>query len=186
MRPRSAAFGLWAALTFSCAVLVHGVIHAVGAGAFVWDSPAHLVMLVAALGMLAAVAVPLGLVGRARERRRRLALVRARLGRLTPATAAFGALVQAAIAILLLAAEGASLEPARLGAALVCGLVALVCTAFLFRAGRDRVVALLAAFATAADQTTAPPPVRRLALRPARATVPYRLFVPNRPPPLAA
>ena len=30
MRPRSAAFGLWAALTFSCAVLVHGVIHAVG------------------------------------------------------------------------------------------------------------------------------------------------------------
>ncbi|HWT05723.1 MAG TPA: hypothetical protein VN224_08195, partial [Xanthomonadales bacterium] len=59
-------------------------------------------------------------------------------------------------------------------------------SAFLFRAARERVVALLAAFAAAADQTIAPPPLRRLALRPARATVPYRLFVPNRPPPLTA
>jgi len=186
MRPRSAAFGLWAALTFSCAVLVHGVVHAVGAQAFVWDSPAHAVMLAAALGMLAAVAVPLGLVGPAHERRRRLALVRARLGPPTFATAAFGLLTQAAIAGLLLAAEGASLEPARLAMALACGLVALLCSAVLLRAGRDRVVALLAAFAAAADKSTAPPPARRLALRPARATVPYRLFVPNRPPPLPA
>jgi hypothetical protein len=186
MRPRSAAFGLWAALTFSCAVLVHGVIHAVGARAFVWDSPAHLVMLAAALGMLAAVAVPLGLVGPARERRRRLALVRARLGPPTAATAAFGLLTQAAVAGSLFGAEGTSLEPGRLAMALACGLVALLCSAFLFRATRERVVALLAAFAAALDQATAPPPMRRLALRPARATVPYRLFVPNRPPPLPA
>ncbi|HEY6233749.1 MAG TPA: hypothetical protein VIW69_01435 [Candidatus Elarobacter sp.] len=186
MRPRTAAYGLWAALTFSCAVLVHGVIHAVGAQAFVWDSPAHAVMLAAALGMLAAVAVPLGLAGPARERRRRLALVRARLGPPTPATAAFGLLTQAGIAFLLLAAEGASLEPGRLAMALACGLLALLCSAFLFRATRDRIVAVLAAFAAAADKATAPPPARRLALRPARATVPYRLFVPNRPPPLAA
>jgi len=186
MRPRSAAFGLWAALTFSCAVVVHGVVHAVGAQAFVWDSPAHVVMLAAALGLLAAVAAPLGLVGRARERRRRLALVRARLGPFTPATAAFGALTQAGIAALLLAAEGASLEPGRLAMALACGLVALICSAFLFRAARDRVVAVLAAFAAAADLATPPPAPRRLALRPARATVPYRLFVPNRPPPLPA
>jgi hypothetical protein len=186
MRARSAAFGLWAALTFSSAVVVHGVIHAVGAQAFVWDSPAHVVMLAVALGLLAAVAGPLGLVGRARERRRRLALVRARLGPLTPATAAFGALMQAAVAALLLLAEGASLEPARLATALACGLVALICSAFLFRATRDRFVALLVAFAAVLDQATAPPPLRRLALRPARATVPYRLFVPNRPPPLSA
>ena len=186
MRPRSAAFGLWAALTFSCAVLVHGVVHAVGDQAFVWDSPAHAVMLAVALAMLAAVAVPLGLVGPARERRRRLALVRARLGPPTAASVAFGLLTQAGIAGLLLAAEGASLEPARLAVALVCGLLALLCSALLFRATRDRVVALLAAFAAAADKATAPPPARRLALRPARATVPYRLFVPNRPPPLPA
>ncbi len=186
MRPRAAAFGLWAALTFSCAVLVHGVIHAVGAAqAFVWDSPAHVVMLAAALGMLAAVAGPLGLAGAARERRRRLALVRARLGPPTLATAAFGLLVQGAVAVLLLAAEGASLEPDRLATAAVCGLLALLCSAFVFRATRDRVVALLVAFAAAADQATAPPIIRRPALRPARATVPYRLFVPNRPPPLA-
>jgi hypothetical protein len=186
MRPRAAAFGLWAALMFSCAVVVHGVVHAVGAQAFVWDSPAHVVMLAAALGLLAAVAGPLGLAGRARERRRRLALVRARLGPFTAATAAVGALTQAGIAALLLGAEGASLEPGRLAMALACGLVALICTAFLFRAGRDRFVALLAAFAAALDQSTAPPPLRRSALRPARATVPYRLFVPNRPPPLTA
>ena len=67
MRPRPAAFGLWAALTFSCAVVVHGVIHAVGTRAFVWDSPAHVAMLAVALGLLAVVAAPLGLVGRARE-----------------------------------------------------------------------------------------------------------------------
>jgi hypothetical protein len=70
--------------------------------------------------------------------------------------------------------------------ALACGLVALICSAFLFRAGRDRFIALLAAFAAVLDQATAPPTLRRLALRPARATVPYRLFVPNRPPPPAA
>jgi hypothetical protein len=143
-------------------------------------------MLALALGLLAGVAGPLGLVGRASERRRRLALVRARLGPLTSATAAFGTLTQAGIAALLLVAEGASLEPGRLAMALACGLVALICSAFLFRCSRDRFVTLLAAFAAVADQTTAPPALRRLALRPARATVPYRLFVPNRPPPLPA
>ncbi|HYW52559.1 MAG TPA: hypothetical protein VE826_01245 [Dongiaceae bacterium] len=183
MRPRAAAFGLWAALTFSCAVVVHGVIHAAGTQAFVWDSPAHVVMLAAALGLLLAVAGPLGLVGSARERRRRLALVRAQLAGAGVRTAAVGLFTQAGIAGLLLAAEGAAVEPGRLATALACGLVALLCSALLFRATRDRVVALLAAFTAVLDQATAPPPVRRLALRPARATVPYRLFVPNRPPP---
>ena len=186
MRPRTAAFGLWAALTFSCSVVVHGVIHAVGSQAFVWDSPAHAVMLAVALGLLGAVGAPLGLVGRARERRRRIALVRAQIGPLTAGTAIFGAVVQAGVAGLLLVAEGTSLEPARLALALACGLAALICSAFVFRATRDRVVALLFAFAAAADQQTAPPPPRRVAPRPARATVPYRLFVPNRPPPLTA
>jgi hypothetical protein len=186
MRPRAAAFGLWAALTFSCAVLVHGVIHAVGAAqAFVWDSPAHLVMLAAALAMLAAVAGPLGLAGPASERRRRLALVRARLGPPTAMTAAFGLVVQGAVAVLLLAAEGAALDPERLATAFVCGLLALLFSALVFRAGRDRVVALLAAFAAALDHVAAPLVFRCRALRPARATVPYRLFMPNRPPPLA-
>ena len=106
-------------------------------------------MLAAALGMLVAVAVPLGLVGLARERRRRLALVRAGLGPVTPALAAFGLLVQGVLALLLLGAEGASLDPERLVTALGCGLLALLVSAFLFRAARDRVVALLEAFAAA-------------------------------------
>jgi len=186
MRPRSAAFGLWAALTFSCAVLVHGVIHAVGARAFVWDSPAHVVMLAVALGLLAAVAAQLGLAGPARERRRRLALVRANLGPVTVATAGFGALTQAGIAVALLAAEGASIDPERLGLTLICGLVALLCSALLFRATQDRVVAVLVAFAAAVPPETGRTALRRFAPRPACASVPYRLFVPNRPPPARA
>jgi hypothetical protein len=180
---RRAAYALWAALTFSSAVVVHGVIHAVGARAFVWDSPAHAVMLVAALALLAAVAAPLGLIGSRRERRRRLALVRAGLGPLTPGRAGFALLSQAGVAALLLAAEGAALEPERLLVALTCGLVALICSTLLFRATRERVIALLAALVAAVADTTRPPALRRFALRPARATVPYRLFVPNRPPP---
>lgn len=183
---RRAALGLWAALTFSSAVLVHGVIHAVGARAFVWDSPAHTVMLVAALGLLAAVAAPLGLVGPDRERRRRLALVRAGLGPVTPGLAAFGLLTQAALAAALLAAENAALEPDRLALALLCGLVALLCTTFLFRAARDRVVALLVVFAEAITPATPRAALRRRNPRPVRATLPYRLFRPNRPPPALA
>ncbi|HEY0393839.1 MAG TPA: hypothetical protein VGD01_05035 [Candidatus Elarobacter sp.] len=183
---RRAAFGLWAALTFSAAVLVHDAIHAAGSRSFVWDSPAHVVMLVAALGLLAAVAAPLGLVGPARERRRRLALVRAALGPVRPAVAAVGLAVQGALAALFFLAEGASLEPERLALALLCGLVALLCSAFLFRATRDRVVALLVALV--ATVAPAPPAAtqRRHVPRPQRATAPYHLFVPNRPPPIAA
>jgi hypothetical protein len=172
-------------LTFSSAVLVHGVVHAVGAGAFVWDSPAHVVMLVAALGLLAAIAVPLGLVGSRSERRRRLALVRAGLGLPSLGRTGFVLVSQAAVAASLLAAEGAVLDPERLLLALGCGLVALLCSALLFRATRERVIALLTTLVTVVADATRPPAPRRLSLRPARATVPYRLFVPNRPPPFA-
>jgi hypothetical protein len=180
---RGAALGLWAALTFSAAVLVHGVVHAVGARTFVWDSPAHGVMLAAALALLAAVAAPLGLVGPASERRRRLALVRAALGPVTPGLAAFGLATQALLAALLLAAEGASLEPDRLALALLCGLIALLCSAFLFRAARDRVVGLLVALVAALTPAAPRTALRRFAPRPLAATDRYRLFVPNRPPP---
>jgi hypothetical protein len=183
---RRAAFGLWAALTFSFALLVHGAIHAAGGESFVWDSPDHLVMLAAAFGLLGSVAVPLGLVGPARERRRRLALVRAMLGPVTPRVVAFGMLVQAALAVLLFAPEGVTFEPDRIAQAIVSGLIALLCSAFLFRATRDRVVALLSALVTALAPAPPRATLRRRAPRPARATVPYRLFVPNRPPPLAA
>jgi hypothetical protein len=183
---RHAAVGLWAALTFSSAVLVHGVIHAIGDRAFVWDSSAHTVMLAVALGMLAAVAVPLGLLEPSRERRRRLALVRAALGAQRPAVVGLGLLTQAGIAGLLLVVEGATLAPDRLAMALICGLVALLCSTFMFRATRDRVVALLAALAAATGPIVPRSVLRRSLRSPARATVPYRLFVPNRPPPALA
>jgi hypothetical protein len=180
---RRAAVGLWTALTFSSAVLVHAVVHAVGARAFVWDSPAHVAMLVFAVGLLAGVAVPLGLIGSPRERRRRLALVRAGLRADGPPLLGIGLVMQAGIAALLLLAEGAVLEPERLGIALFCGLVALLASAFLFRSTRERVVALLAALAAAIDPPIDRATLRRSLRRPARATIPYRLFVPNRPPP---
>jgi hypothetical protein len=183
---RRAAFGLWAALTFSAAVLVHDAIHAAGSRSFVWDSPAHVVMFLTALGLLGGVAARLGVVGPARERRRRLALERAALGPVRPAVAVFGLGVQGGLAGLFFLAEGASLDPERIGLALLCGLLALLCSAFLFRATRDRVVALLVALV--ATVIPAPPAAtrRRRTPRPLRATAPYRLFVPNRPPPIAA
>jgi hypothetical protein len=180
---RRAAVGLWTALTFSSAVLVHAVVHAVGAQAFVWDSPAHVAMLLAAVALLAGTAVPLGLIGPARERRRRLGLVRAGLRGDGPPLVGIGLLMQAGIAALLLAAEGAALDPERLGLALFCGLIALLASAFLFRTARERVVALLVALAAAIDPPLDRAALRRTLRRPARATVPFRLFVPNRPPP---
>jgi len=187
MRPqRQAAFGLWAALTFSCAVVVHGVIHAAGNHAFVWDSPAHVVMLIAALVMLAGVALPLGLIGSAGERRRRLALVRAGLGPVRPALVVFGLAVQAGLAVALLAAEGAAIEPDRLVVTLVCGFVALVCSGFVFRATRDRVIELLTRLIESVAPAPARATLRRHAPRRAFATVAYRLFVPSRPPPAFA
>jgi hypothetical protein len=187
MRPqRQAAFGLWAALTFSSAVVVHGVIHAVGDHTFVWDSPAHVVMLVVAVGLLAAVSLPLGLVGPARERRRRLALVRAGLGPMRPALVLFGLAVQTGLAFALLAAEGSAIEPDRLVVTLLCGLAALLCSGFLFRTTRDRVIELLARLIERAAPPSPRTILRRRAPRRATATVAYRLFVPNRPPPAFA
>lgn len=183
---RRAALGLWAALTFSLAVIVHGAIHAAGSPDFVWDSPAHVAMLAAALGLLAAAVVPLGLIGPGAERRRRLALVRAGLGPVGPLTLAVGALVQALTAVLLLAAEGISLQPDRLIMAIACGLLALLCSAFLFRAARDRAVAALVTIVAVAPPA-APALARRRRVAPRlAATIAYRLFVPNRPPPMLA
>jgi purine-cytosine permease-like protein len=184
MRPqRLAAFGLWAGLTFSCAVGVHGVIHAVGDRGFVLDSPAHVLELAVALGLLGAVAAPLGLIGAPRERRRRLALVRAGLGRPGPALVLFSLALQGGIAVALMAAEGAAVEPDRLAVTLLCGLLALLCSAFVFRATRDRVVALLARLVESAAPAAPRATLRTFVPRLAAATVPYRLFVPNRPPP---
>ncbi|MDB5026869.1 MAG: hypothetical protein JWO66_558 [Candidatus Eremiobacteraeota bacterium] len=184
---RRAAFGLWSALTFSSAVLVHGVVHAAGSPLFVWDSAAHVAMIAAALGLLAGVAAPLGLTGPARERRRRLSLVRAGLGPLTPRIVISGLAIQACVAGLLFAGEGSALQPERLAQALVCGLVALLCSAFLFRATRDRVVALLIALAAEPAPAAGCAAARyRSTPRPAASTVHYSLFVPNRPPPSLA
>lgn len=187
MRPRrQAAFGLWAALAFSFAVLVHGAIHAAGSRTFVWDSPAHGIMLAAALVLLALVAGPLGLVGPRRERRRRLALVRAALGPPSWGFTAAGLALQAALAGLLLFAEGASLEPDRVVLALACGLIALLCSAFALRATQARVVAVLVALAAATAAPVSRAARRAVAPRAAAATIRYNLFVPNRPPPALA
>ncbi len=133
---RRAAFALRGALTFSCAVLVHGAVHAVGDRSFVWDSPAHGVMLAVALALLAGVAVPLGLVGPRRERRRRLALVRAAPGPLERAAGSPAAVAgQAVLAAALLAAEGAVARARPAALALASGLVALLCSTLLLAAG---------------------------------------------------
>lgn len=187
MSPRKRkALALRAALTFSCAVLVHGVIHAAGSGGFVWDSPAHLVMLAVALALLGGIAGPLGLAGPARERRRRLALVRAALPRTRGAELGWVLATQAALAVLLMGAEGTVLDPQRLAIALVCGVAALVFSALLLARCERRVVALFQALAATAGRRDRSCVIVRRAPRVVHVAAPFRLFVPNRPPPIAA
>ena len=183
---RRAALGLRAALTFSFAVLVHGAVHAAGSRSFSWDSPAHVVMLVVALGLLAGVAVQLGATRPSRERRRRVALVRAELGAPGWAGVVATGAAQAAIAVALLFAEGAALEPDRIVVAVVSGVLALLCAAFVFRTTRERVLSILVAFAAPSVPAPAVPRARRTPRALVRLTVAYRLFVPNRPPPALA
>ncbi len=184
---RRAAVGLWVALTFSFAVLVHGVLHAVGSRSFEWDSPAHVAMTVAALALLGLMAWHLGAAAPASERRRRVALLRAELRPIARRTVLAGAALQAAIAVLLLLAEGQSLDANRVVPAIFAALLALLCSALLLRAARDRVVALLVAFAEAVAFASPPYASRRLRpARVARAGIAFRLFVPNRAPPAFA
>ena len=183
---RRAALGLWVALTFSFAVLVHGVIHAAGSGGFVWDSPFHVVLGTVALVLLAAACARLGLAAPAAERRRRIALVRADLRPFSRGTVLFGAVAQLAIALLILLPEGVSLDPDRTVAAALAGLVALVLSALLLRAARDRVVALLVAVVANVAPAPAPRTARRRGAHcVAHAGIAFRLFAPNRAPPLS-
>lgn len=185
MAPRRiVAFGLRGALAYCCAVLVHGIVHALGSRSFQPDSPAHIAMTLIALALLAAIAAPLGLVGARAERRRRLALVRAVLGRPTPGRFIAGLFAQGLLALLLLASEGAELAPDRYVTALVWGLIALLFSSWLLAESTERIVALLVALVSAGGP-------KKLGLRSARSTrpsrtsEPYQLFVPNRPPPAA-
>jgi hypothetical protein len=187
MSPRKRkALALRAALTFSCAVLVHGVIHAAGSSSFVWDSPAHMVMLAVTLALLGGIAGPLGLAGPACERRRRLALVRAALPRTRGAELAWVFASQAALAVLLMGAEGTVLDPQRLAVTLVCGIAALVLSALLLAGCERRVVALLQALAATGGRRDRSCVIARRAPRLVQLAAPFRLFVPNRPPPIAA
>jgi hypothetical protein len=183
---RTAALGLRAALTLSCAVLVHGALHAAGDRSFVLDSPAHVAMFAAALALLSLAALPLRLFGPSRERRRRLALLRAALPRNPRVEAATAVVTQAALAPALLAADGAVLAPDRLVLAVACGLVALAFSALVFAGSTCPAVALLVALFTARERDDAPlAPARRPPL-PVRLCADFHLFVPNRPPPIAA
>lgn len=181
---RIVALGLRGALAYCCAVLVHGVVHALGSRTFQPDSAAHIVMTLIAVALLAAIAVPLGLGSAPPERRRRLALVRAALGPPSLARFATDLVVQGVLALLLLVAEGASLAPDRLVIALAWGLLALLLSTSLLTKGGEHVIALLVALvAPARTRKTASRAAQRASYR--RICEPYQLFVPNRPPPVA-
>jgi len=182
---RRAALALRAALTFSCAVLVHGAVHAAGSGSFILDSPAHGIMLAVALALLAGACIPMGLFAAPAERRRRLALLRDATapGKWSTLSAA---LTQGLLAAALLGAEGASLSPDRIAAAIVCGVVALFATTLALRGSARRIVALLAAFTTTRDRTRAAFVPRATDAGITRVLVPFRLFAANRPPPAVA
>jgi hypothetical protein len=188
MPPRQAtAVALRAALTFSCAVLLHDVLHAAGDRSFVLDSPAHLGMAAVALAMLAYAGVLLGLFASSVERRRRLALVRAALPRAGPVDTALGLATQGILAIALFGTEqDVRFAPERLVLAIVCGLVGLAISAFVFTGSTRRIVAALAALFATRDRRRAAHASIRHAVLPVRIRADFRLFIPNRPPPLAA
>jgi hypothetical protein len=143
-------------------------------------------MLLGALALLAAAALPLGLAAPRAERRRRLALVRAALPRNPVSEAAAAVLTQAALAPLLLAADGAVIAPDRLVLAILCGLVAFAVAALVFAGSTRRVVALLVTLLATRERGSAPlASARRLPVV-VRLCSDYDLFVPNRPPPIAA
>jgi hypothetical protein len=112
--------------------------------------------------------------------------VRAALPRRPLVEAGFALGTQGALAAVLLIAEGAALEPQRLAVALGCGLVALAISALVFAGSTRRVVALLADLSAARERDAAPPVTPRRAASVLRISADFRLFVPNRPPPLAA
>ena len=180
-----AALALRAALTFSCAVLVHGAVHAAGSGSFVWDSPAHGIMAAVALALLGFACVQLGVFRAAAERRRRLALLRDAVAA-GPWSTLSAVATQAALAAALLAAEGAALSPHRLAAALLCGLIALALTTCALRASSRRIVDFLVAFFRACDRTRVAIALRTTGAGLVRVAVAYRLFPANRPPPAVA
>lgn len=183
---RLAALALRAALTYFCAVLVHGAVHAAGSRSFALESPAHVVMLLTALAGLLGAAYALGVFAPAAERRRRLALNRASLPLHGPAAIAATVAGQGFLAAALFLPEGTGLDPQRLLLAVVCGLLALVLTTVLFAARSRGVVNLLAAFFALRERRVAPLTFHvRTACR-VRTSAPSRLFVPNRPPPIAA
>ncbi len=146
----AAALGLWAALTFSSAVLVHGVVHAVGArGVRVGHARAR----------RHARRRP-----RPAGRRRRPAGARRAGPRAPPAPRprprGSGARRRPASPPSGCSSKRRSPRcswpprtprsiPSGSRRRVLCGLVALLCSAFLFRAARDRVVALLVALADA-------------------------------------
>jgi hypothetical protein len=140
--PRAAV--LTGALVYAFAVLVHAVVHAIGDEGMVLGSLPHALMLTSALAALAAAGRAAGIGAAPRERRRRVALIRASLrGSSLQAIVAIVA-AEAALAAGLLALEGAELAPERILPAAIAGVVALVVSACLARSTGERIVALLA------------------------------------------
>ena len=180
-----AALALRAALTFSCAVLVHGAVHAAGSGSFVLDSPAHGIMAACALALLGGACIPMGVFAAPAERRRRLALLRAAVapGRWTILAAL---LTQVALAVALLGAEGATISPHRVVAAVVCGVVALALTTLALRFSSRRIADFLSAIFAACDRTRAVVALRTTDAGVVRVLVAFRMFPANRPPPVVA
>ncbi len=135
---------LTGALVYAFAVVVHAIVHAIGEEGMVLGSLPHALMLASALAALAAAGRAAGIGAAARERRRRLGLIRASLRGSSLSTVVAIVAVEAALAAGLLALEGAELAPDRILPAAIAGVVALVVTACLARSTGERIVALIA------------------------------------------
>lgn len=149
MSGRLGAWGLTGALAYSFAVIIHGVIHAVGVDHAVILSTPHAIMALSAIVLLALSVRALGAGTTNAERRRRLALVRTHFARASTSVTVAIAAGEVLLAGGLFLTEGVAPDLDRLGIAILSGAIALGLTALALRVARRRVIAVVAFFVAA-------------------------------------
>ncbi len=184
-RARFDALAVGASLMLSFGLLSHLLVEAVAtAHRLELITRSHAILTALSLLALAWSLARLTGNGAPRERRRRLALVRAALQVDSPGFFVALALAQAAIAAGILRLEGITIAPEHMLAALVSGVLAIAAGTLALHLARRRAIVILTSWVHANEST---PSEHRIGLRPAAprtiAAIPFLRSLPDRAPP---
>jgi hypothetical protein len=184
-RGRFDAFGVGASLTLAFGMLSHLAVEAiVTTDRLELLTRSHGIMALVAIAALAWSIGRIAGTGSSRERRRRIALVRARLRVETRGFVAAVSLAQAAIAAGILRFEDIHIAPGQMLAAVVSGVIAVAAGTFALRLARRRIIIVLASWATARAQGPAFVHTGLLFVAPrTSASIPFLRARPDRAPP---